>query len=272
MTNGTPLQLLYCDESNLQEKSGDFLLYGGLIVSSAILQEFSAEIDKLRSQFGIPRDYKLKFNPAPPHFSHERFIELKESIINLAVKFKAYLIIYAVLHDIAKDSDEARRNGINTVCFHFDCILIRLKGIGLVLIDRFNDQGNKIDAHLVDKFMIGVTDMPFSKEMRLNRILGFHYSAIGQSHFPSVVDILLGSVRFSFNTLTRNEEGNVKTARKLINALCPLFFRENNSPKIPEISFLLSPKTVKIYAYRAGYQNLISFLRDCGLEIEQKFE
>lgn len=201
------MYLLYCDETNLQRRLGDFLIYGGLVVPGESAQAFSEAMDSVRAARGVPLDYRLKFNPGPEGFSNQQFIDLKQEVLEVAAYFGAKLIVYIVLHDIANNADEARRNGINTVCYHFHCVLNRLKDSGLVLIDRFNDEGNAIEAHLRDKFTVGLTGMPYGNgNIRLSNILGFHYSAIGQSHFPSIVDVVLGSLRFAINAHTRQEE------------------------------------------------------------------
>lgn len=219
------MHLFYCDETNLEERPGDFLIYGGLVIDSATAREFSAAIDKLRELHDVPRDYYLKFNPGPKNLSHDQFIDLKQHVLETAADFGVRLIVYTILHDIATNPDEARRNGINTVCYHFDCILKQLGGAGLVLIDRFNDKGNAIDAHLREKFTVGITGLPFSNEKRLENITGFHYSAIGQSHFPSVVDVALGSLRLAINAYTRRNTDLLPTANTLLGLLSPIFWR-----------------------------------------------
>ena len=216
------MYLFYCDESNLEERSGDFLIYGGLVINSEVARQFSSEIEKVRASFSVPRDYKLKFNPGPANLSHNEFIALKQAVIETAISYDAKILIYVILHDIATSADDARRNGINAVCYHFDCLLSRYSNIGLVLVDRFNDRGNQVDGHLAEKFSIGITGMPYSKEIRLNNIVGLHYSAIGQSHFPSIVDIVLGSFRFAINAHTRNKEGDLESARTILKLLSPL--------------------------------------------------
>jgi len=70
MIESNPLRILYCDESNLEEKRGDFLLYGGLMINSATMPEFSSEIDRLK--FGVPRQHRLKFNPGPNNLDHDK--------------------------------------------------------------------------------------------------------------------------------------------------------------------------------------------------------
>lgn len=264
------MHLLYCDESNLEERAGDFLLYGGLMVDPARAGALSAAIDQLRARLGVPRDYLLKFNPGPPKFSHQQFIALKQDVLTVAREHGAQLLVYAILHDVARSADEARRNGISTVCYHFHCALNRRPGgTGLVLIDRFNDAGNLIDQHLRDKFMVGLTGMPYSKEMRLPNIVGFHYSAVGQSHFPSILDVAVGSLRFALNAFTREQENLLPRARELLGLLSPLFWREAGAERVSEIGFMFSPKVIKAAKYRQRYQAIKDFLAKCGVDTAQ---
>lgn len=264
------MHLFYCDETNLEERAGDFLIYGGLIIEGERARDFSAAIDELRTRRGVPRDYRLKFNPGPEEFTHEQFIALKQEVLEVAARFGARLVVYTILHDIASNPDTARRNGINTVCYHFDCILHHLNGSGLVLIDRFNDEGNAIDAHLRDKFTVGITGLPYSREVRLANICGFHYSSIGQSHFPSIVDVALGSLRLAINAHTRETAGLLETANILLNLLSPLFWRQNDADPIPEMGFQFSPKVVKVPKYKAKYQGLKDFLAAGGVPTSQE--
>jgi len=264
------MHLFYCDETNLEKRTGDFLIYGGLIVDGATAKDFSAAIDELRARHGVPRGYRLKFNPGPEEFTHEQFIAFKQELIELTARFGNRLVVYVILHDIATDPDTARRNGINTVCYHFDCILNRLGGAGLVLIDRFNDEGNAIDAHLRDKFTVGITGLPYKSEMRLANISGFHYSAIGQSHFPSIVDVTLGSLRLAINAHTRDTAGLLGTANTLLGLLSPLFWRQNAAEPVPELGFQFSPKVIRAAIYRDKYQKLKDFLEAAGIATHQE--
>jgi hypothetical protein len=267
------MYLFYCDETNLEERSGDFLIYGGLAIDATRAGDLSKAIDALRTDAKIDPLFQLKFNPGPDHLSHADFSTLKQRVITTAAEYGATLFVYAILHDIAKTADEARRNGINIpVCYHFDCFLNRApKSTGLVLVDRFNDAGNRIDAHLVMKFSVGVTDMPYSDEVRLSNIVGFHYSSVvGQSHFPSIVDIVLGSLRFAINAHTRKSDGLLNTANRLLALLSPLFHRHKAGSPISEFGFLFSPKVVRSDLYRGKYKSLKDFLAAAGLETEQQ--
>lgn len=265
------MRLLYGDETNLQERAGDFLIYGGLIVDGSNANELSLAIDELRQRHRVPREYQLKFNPGPQSFSNQKFIDLKRELIEVTARMGARIIVYVILHDIASDPDTARRNGINTISYHFHCILNRYEDSGLVLIDRFNDAGNAIDGHLRDKFTVGLTGLPFSREMRLNNIIGFHYSAIGQSHFPGVIDVALGSLRFAINAHTRQSEQQLPTASALLRLLSPLFWRgEGPNAAIPELGFAFSPKSVRVARYREKYQKLKDFLSAGGVITSQQ--
>lgn len=262
------MYLLYCDETNLEEKDNKFFVYGGVAVQCDAAFALSQEIDAIRNNAKIARDFKLKFNPGPDNLSHAQFIEVKQAILEATARKNCILFSSLILHNIATSPDDARRNEINRVCYHFDCYLNRPGTHGLVLIDRFNDK--QIDAHLREKFSVGITDLPYTKEKRLERIIGFHYSAIGQSHFGSVVDIVLGSLRFAVNAFTNNDAPKLATAKTILGLIAPLFFRENSRGTVSELSLFFSPKQIKAANYRKQYENLRGFFAENGIEAEQK--
>jgi hypothetical protein len=264
------MHLLYCDETNLQERSGDFFVYAGIVVESARARDLSHRIDKIRSEAKIPSAYRLKFNPGPKRLDHQQFIELKKAIVTAAVEAKVGLLVSAILHDIATSPDMARLNAINTLSYHFDCLLNRIPGPGLVLIDRFDEK--QADAHLAEKFSIGVTGLPHTAQLRLSNIVGFHYAAVGQSHFCSLIDVVIGSLRFAINAFTRGEKAHIETAKRILEGLEPLFYRERDGAPVSELSFFFSPKTVRKSAYRDKYCALKAFLADSGIDTSQRIE
>ncbi|WP_036129619.1 DUF3800 domain-containing protein [Marinobacter nitratireducens] len=261
------MQLIYCDETNLEEKKGIFFVYGGVSVSDTNMLALSKAIDEIRDKYGVPANFRLKFNPGPKDLHHQDFINLKQSIIEEAIRHDCRLFASLILHDVATSPNNARRNEINRICYHFWCYLNRIKDSGMVLIDHFKDK--QIDHHLREKFSIGLTDMPYSKEMRLDRIVGFHYSAIGQSHMCSVVDIVLGSLRFAVNAHNSENEKEKETAKKLLSLISPLFFREDGRDSISEIGLFFSPKIIRAHRYREQYCSLHAFMSDAGLDLEQ---
>lgn len=268
------MYLMYCDETNMEERAGDFLVYAGISIPPASAKALSDDIEASRIEAGVPREFPLKFNPGPDHQSHSEFIALKQSILEKAAKHGVRLFAYVVLHDLARKTglDVARRNGVNAVLYHFDCYLNRKRDTGLVLLDRFNDEGNKIDGHVREKVAVGITGLPYSKEKRLENLIGVHYSAIGQSHFCSLVDIVVGSLRFAINVHTREQNRFEKTAATLLGLLSPLFFREEGefaSEKVSEIGFQFSPKSVRLDHFRKKYLELHGFLASHGVVCDQ---
>lgn len=261
------MYILYCDETNFAKKSGDFFVYGGVVIDPAHAADLSKEIERIRKELGVPRDYVLKFNPGPKKFTHDQFIELKQSVIQAACAANCKLLVNLLLHDIATSSEEARRFGINTLSFHFDCYLNRVKAPGLVIIDRFDDK--EIDGQLKDKLAIGLTGkLPYGDERKIEHVVGYHYSAIGQSHFCSLIDVVLGSLRFAVNAFTQGNEQHAKSAETILSQLTPLFFREQGE-KVHEISLSFSPKEVRKEAYRSKYIALKRHLKANGIAAAQ---
>lgn len=173
----------------------------------------SKNIDKIRKKFKVPNEARLKFKPAPDNLPHEHFSMLKQNIIEESIAQECILFASFILHDIATGGpDTARRNEINRICYNFNCFLQRKRTHGLVLLDRFKDK--KIDAHLREKFSVGVVGLPYHKSYRLENIVGLHYAAVGQSHFCSVVDIILCSLRFAVNILTDKDKSQIDNAKK----------------------------------------------------------
>jgi hypothetical protein len=261
------MHLLYCDESNLEERTGDFFVYGGLIIPPDAIKVLSDQIGKIRASAGVSDDFVLKFNPAPPAMNHQEFNALKQQVIESAAAQGCKFLISIILHDLAKSPDEARRNEINRICYQFNCYLNHIHGHGLVLIDRFSD--TQIDSHLREKFSTGLTGMPYGKTLKLQNIVGFHYSAIGQSHFGSLIDIVLGSFRFAVNAFTRNDGDKLQTSVHLLQLIRPMFTPQANG-KISETNLFFSPKIVKSDRFRSQYSALKKFLADNGLKTEQE--
>jgi hypothetical protein len=157
--------------------------------------------------------------------------------------------------------DEARRNEINRVCFHFNAYLHRVQDHGLVLVDTFNDP--RLNTLLREKFATGITGhLPYSRALRLDRILGFHQATIGTSHFSSVVDVVLGGLRYAVNSRQQNKP----ICRTLIGQLGPLCVRSGANNKVSDLSINFSPKAIRSAKYLATYKELATFLAENGIE------
>ncbi|MEC7741174.1 MAG: hypothetical protein VYE13_01705 [Pseudomonadota bacterium] len=139
----------------------------------------------------------------------------------------------------------------------------------MVMIDRFNDEGNQIDGHLTEKMSAGVHLPHRQGPTRLSRILGFHYSAIGQSHFTSLIDILISSLRWAINVHSRGNEELRPNALDLLGRLSPLFYRDDQG-RVPDIGLCFSPMNVRVNAYHRLYVDLRTFLGEAGILSSQK--
>lgn len=264
------MYLLYTDETNLDPSQGDFFVYGGIAIPGDKAGELSERIEAIRTAAKIPPEFVLKFNPSPEHLKHPEFLECKRAIIQAACEAQCVFLSSIFLHAIAENTgvDQARRFEINRVGFHFNSFLNFKKDKGIVLVDRFSD--NQIDGHLREKFSIGLTGMPYSARMRLGNILGFHYSAIGQSHFTSLIDILMGSLRFAINSYTSTDEGRKKTAQTLLTLMSPLFFRYEGQTGVPSLGINFSPSIVKAQKFRDKYNALKAFFEASGIVTSQE--
>lgn len=260
------MYLLYCDETNFEKKTGDFFVYGGVVIPPDAARSVSDGIHALRAKLGVPTDYVLKFNPGPKSLSHEQFIALKQGVMNVAATCGVKLLVNLLLHDIAKTSEEARLNCVNTLCYHFDCFLARPNSQGLVLVDRFHDKN--IDRQLKEKLAVGLTGaLPYSNTLKLRRIVGYHHSAIGQSHFCSLIDVVLGSLRFAINAFTQKNEQHSASAQAILQQLAPLFLVE--ADVVSQISLWFSPKEIRAERLRSRYLELIEHLGKNGIKVGQ---
>ncbi|RQY10728.1 DUF3800 domain-containing protein [Burkholderia stagnalis] len=269
------MYLLYCDETNFKKVPGDFFVYGGVAIDTEKAEDLSNELMGIRRRFGVPSDFLVKFNPGPDGMSHDSFIKFKQAIIGAAVKFDVKLLVNLLLHDIATSSDDARRHGINTLCYHFDCFLHRPKVAGLVLIDRFTDK--QLDDQLREKLAVGLTGkLPYSSTMQIKFIIGYHIAAIGQSHFCSLVDVVIGSLRFAINAFTQGKREHEASAAAILQQLSPLFFREpdrsRNDNPVHVISLWFSPKEVKAKKYRDNYVSLRNYFQANGIAVAQNLD
>jgi hypothetical protein len=262
------MYLLYTDETNLDARSSEFFVYGGIAIPSENAKSLSDALVKIREAAKIKPEFLLKSNHRPEHLDAQAFIKIKNDFVDAAANAKCVFLTSIILHKIAINPDEARRNEINRILFHFDCFLIRPKTEGVVLIDRFSDK--QIDTLVRERTAVGVIDMPYSKSLELKRILGIHYSAIGQSHFCSLIDILLGMYRYAIDAALNGGEKGQEVAKSIIKRMQPLFFCEREDGKISEFSINFSPKIIKGSKYRVRYQELKNFFIECGVVPHQE--
>lgn len=262
------MNLLYTDDSALDPNKHPFFVYGGISVPGGNALWLHQEIERLRTKHCIKPGYILKFNPTPEGISQESFNELKGGMITAAAKAGCRFYTTVVLNDIAqKDIQKSRRWAIERILFGFNSELRTSKTHGIVLIDRFKD--TEMDRHMLDLFSIGNKNLPYSKESRHERILGIHFSFIGQSHFCSLVDVILGSFRLLVDLSEKKAKAKPETAIKLAKLLSPLFVTCGSKGPIAEISITFNPKVIKHGGYLSRYNTLKDYLKSIGLNTAQ---
>jgi hypothetical protein len=261
------MHLLYTDEVNIDPASSDFFIYAGISISGKNAGPLSKEIDSLRAKYSYRSEDILKFNTRerPNHISAEEHRDIKREVLEAAVRQEVLLFSSIISHKIATSPEDARRKEINRICYHFDCYLRRKNDFGLVLIDTFQD--SQLSKILREKFSVGIKGLPYSPVYRLEKILGFHLATIGSSNFCSIVDIVLGSFRYSINS--RFDPKKLTTVRTLLRQLSPLCIRTSRG-KIDELSVFFSPKRIIFQPYLEEYKALHKFLAENAFEADQE--
>ena len=257
------MYLLYTDETNTDPKRSDFFIYGGVAVSGEHAEAISTKIEGLRRKYGYRAGDILKFNTKekPKHICIDAHRDIKKEIIAVAREFEAVLFTSFILHKIAASPEDARRNEINRICFHFDSFLFQVKDVGLVLVDMFKDED--LPAILREKFSVGIKGLPYTPVHRLQRVLGFHFSTIGSSNFCSLVDIVLGSIRWAVNN--RDDPSKEPVVKELLQQVSPLLIRFGQADKVSELSLFFSPKVIKAKTYLEEYNKLYECLAANGI-------
>lgn len=261
------MHLLYTDEVNMDSETTEFFVYAGVAIPEESAQGLSSALDKLRTKHGYRPEDPLKFNTheRPDHISADTHRDIKRDVVAAAVEHSVRLFASFILHEIATSPEEARRNEINRICYHFDCFLASEKSCGLVLIDTFQEK--KLTGILREKFAVGLRGLPYTNPYRLQRVLGFHLATIGSSNFSSVIDIVLGSLRYAVNSL--GDPSREVVSKQLVAQLSPLCITDP-SGKVSELSIFYNPKTIRVTKYLDKYKALHDFLSSTGLEPAQE--
>ena len=243
-----------------------FFIYGGVAIPVDKAPAISRAIDAQRALKGYRPEYRLKFNTREcPNVDPETQKELKQAVIQCTVENQCILFLSLISHKIATSPSDARKNEINRICYHFNCFLQRIDDYGIVLVDTFPEA--YLTEHLREKFSIGVTGLPFSSTYRLDRILGFHIASVGTSHYSSLIDIVIGGVRYAINSLPDPHKRHV--AETLMKQVSPLLIRER-SGKVSEISIFYSPKQIRSLDYLMEYRKVDEFFASSGINTERK--
>jgi hypothetical protein len=263
---------LFTDETNIEPSQGRFFIYGGLILTPEQMLESHNAIAEIRSKYGFKAGDAFKFqtNSRPSHMSIPDWTSAKREAIAAAERIGAILIIYVVLHDIAKNKSKQTNLewALNSVLAHFDMRFLAEKlSYGMVCLDRIPESFGY--AYLRGKFQEGIT-LPDGRECKLHRIIHYSMSCDGASHISSLVDITLGGMRYAINAVTGS--GKEELARQILQPLARMMWYKqepSGTHQVGGYGFLRYPKEVMVSAYDEEYKKLAETLSQWGSSGEE---
>lgn len=253
------MHLLYTDETNADGQH-EFFVYAGVSIPIDKAKALSESVQEVRVKAHYAMTDLLKFDTRSrgEFVSADEHKQAKKEVIAAAAEHGVKLFASFLLKAIANnDLDQARRYEINRVCYHFDCFLNRQGDIGMVFVDTF--EGGLAEI-LRRKWQLGL-EWGGGQATRMRQILGFNPAHMGTSHFSSVVDVVLGSLRFVVNNSHLRERE--ATCRILLEQLDPLWVKEDGGD-VHELSMFFSPARVRHRPYYETYMGLRARLAELG--------
>lgn len=261
------LYWFHVDETNATGKEADFLIVGGLILNGKQIMDADLAIDVIRKHFGyLPTDqFKFNTKSRPPQVTPENFRKAKETAISLLEPLGIRMVVYVVLHEIAKNKDpeEMMAMAYNSLFAHFNSkFLESMNTKGVVCIDRGKDQF--VFRYLQDKHQGGIRYADgFEKD--LERIMHYSVTTDGASHISSLVDIALGAFRYCVNLSNSPEKDQkLEIANSLLRPLSKALWSNDSDGKrvVTGYGYLPHPRfEIRVPAYREKYQTLAEDLQ-----------
>lgn len=252
---------LFADETNLEPAQGDFFIYGGLIMTPEQMTAADAAIADIRSAYGLKPDEQLKFQTKgrPSRYSPKQWNEAKAEVIQAAGKIGVQMLVYVILHAIAKGKKPDERIGLalNATITRFNNGFLKdHDDVGVVCVDRLKESfGFK---YLRQLFQQG------NDFGQLNRVIHYSMSCDGASHISSMVDIALGGFRYCVNA-AGDENGNPDTAKKIIPPLGDMMWHVVNSKgehQVGGYGYIPYPKVINHAPYKKKYDDLAARLTE----------
>lgn len=250
---------LISDETN-QSPSEDvrFYIHAGIIATQPAISTLSQDVAFLRARYGYRPGDELKFNARsrPNHISIDAFRDLKNDVLVATREQNVRLMACLVLHDIARNQPSGTLSGwtINTLLKGFHDLLRREGARGVAMFDHLPRPLGQ--AFLREKFEKGIVYKDGRTES-LELIDVFSESCIGAAHIMSVVDIVVGALRYWVNQ--RNNNPAAEALGRLVGPL--LASREVNGVRqVRGHGLLTSPRTVRHSPYALAYDEIVSRL------------
>lgn len=259
---GDDFYWFHIDETNLSANEGDFLIVGGLAMTTAQMMRADHEIQSIRNKYGFGPSDKFKFasRSCPAQVSKDDFRKAKEEAISLLEPLGIRLMLYVVLHEIAANKPQAEflSMAYNSLFAHFDLRFLNThKSKGVVCVDRIHD--SFIFDFLKSKHQNGLS-MHDGRSVPLDRIMHYSVSTDGASNISSLVDISIGAFRYCVN-LSKSPEKDSKSemAIQMLGPLSKALWHkvENEKRVVAGYGYLAYPRNeVRVEAFRQKYHTL----------------
>jgi hypothetical protein len=256
------MKFLFLDETNLVPSQGAFFIYGGIVLSPDQMPVLHDAVAEIRQKYKFRASDSLKFHTRsrPKNLSIADWTAAKSDVIKAAEAAGVRVLSYVVLHEIAKQQSQERllEWALNALVAHFDLrYLAEHKDRGAVCLDRLDEKFSY--SYFQDKFMNGVV-LPDGRHVLLDRIVYYSTTCDGASHLSSVVDVVLGGLRYCINAASGGGKNDV--ASQILPPIARMMWSRDSPTerKVGGYGFLQYPKEVRVQAYREQYQDLAEML------------
>ena len=243
------------DETNKNPVSGQFFIYGGLVVTEDQLVAVHKAVATIRTKYGYRAGDSFKFNTKskPDHITPAVSRAAKQELVEQLHAIGVRMIVYVILHDIAakKTASEVMNYALNTVAARYHRMLQIEDAMGTMTIDRSDDQ----HGHLTNLFQYGITIGEWSMPLD-DRITSFSMTADNSTHLSSAVDIALGAFRYCVNAA--GGDGSEVVAADIFSPLAQVIWgvEVDGVKHLGGYGYIKRPEDVRAPSYAEKYSHL----------------
>lgn len=227
------------------------------------MSEAHPRVLEIRQKYGFRDGDSLKCHTRsrPKHVEVEQWTSAKSEIIDLALDLDLTMMVNAIHHRImaSKDSQTKAVWALENLTKHFsDSFLADRDSSGAVCIDRMPDN---YAFGQIEKMMQAQIDRNGAK-VGIPRIVHYSFTSEGASHFNSIVDICLGTLRFCCTAAFDRKERSTQISREVFPKLYRLLHKDPRTNLANGAGLFFLPIVVHADSIRARYDQLSRFLQE----------
>lgn len=274
------MYILFGDETNIDVKTPNFFIYGGIFFKLDQISQINAEIEILRKKYKLDTYGELKWNRNKNCIlNSEDYSKLKLKVIEIGKKYNVKFLVHIIYTETARklygklknklpddpfyqDKNDDKHENFLITTFAVDAILKKYnhylkkhKGKGICVLDHRSEDYKK---YFCTKYRKGLYDSPSESWQKLNNIELFCESYSNASNVNSLVDIILGGFRFIVNSRT-NPINNI--TQNLYDSIYPITLHID-----------IRPSEKYRVKYEKDYKVLLSYLNDLNTYTELCFD